>query len=117
MIIGLTQILIFQGIGEILSKFLIPSIPGPVIGLVTLLLYLFLKKEVNKDLSMVSETFTQHLGLLFIPAAVGAILYLPAFAENAFAIAASLLGSLTLTFVVSVLVLRLLTAKGSQHEA
>lgn len=107
MIIGLTQILIFQGFGEILSKFLMPSIPGPVIGLVLLLIFLFIKKQVSKELSLVSETFTQHLGLLFIPAAVGAILYLPALAENAIAITAALLGSLTLTFITGVLVLRL----------
>ncbi len=106
MIIGLTQILIFQGLGELLSKFFLPAIPGPVIGLICLLVYLFIKKEVSQDLGLVSDTFTQHLGLLFIPAAVGAILYLPSLKQNSLAITLALLGSLVVTFSVSILVLK-----------
>ena len=102
MIVGLTQILIFQGLGEVCSKVLLPTIPGPVIGLVFLLLFLFVRKNVNQHLKLVSETFTQHLGLLFIPAAVGTVLYLPALKANAIAIICALIGSLVLTFVVSI---------------
>jgi holin-like protein len=108
MIIGLTHILIFQGLGELLSKFLFPGIPGPVIGLVLLLGFLLLKKEVSKELGLVSDAFTQHLGLLFIPAAVGAILYLPSLRANGLAIALALLGSLVVSFAVSVLIMKLL---------
>lgn len=110
MIIGLTQILIFQGLGEILSKFFMPHIPGPVFGLILLVTYLFFKKEVNKDLGFVADAFAQHLGLLFIPAAVGAILFLPALRSNALAIIASLVGSLLATFVISILVLKYLSS-------
>lgn len=108
MIIGLTHILIFQGLGELLSRFLLPGIPGPVIGLVLLLSYLFVKKEISKELGMVSDTFAQHLGLLFIPAAVGAILYLPSLRANGLAIVLALLGSLVVTFTVSVLIMKFL---------
>ena len=37
MISGLVQILLFQGLGELITHFLLPLIPGPVIGLILLL--------------------------------------------------------------------------------
>ncbi len=111
MINGLTHILIFQGLGEILSTFVLPGIPGPVIGLVLLLGFLLLKKEVSANLGLVADAFTQHLGLLFIPAAVGAVLYLPSLKANGLAIVVALLGSLAATFTVSVLIMKLLTKK------
>ena len=39
MIPGLVQLFVFQALGELLSKFVLPFIPGPVLGLVLLLLY------------------------------------------------------------------------------
>lgn len=113
MIAGLTQILIFQGLGEIFSKLFLPTIPGPVIGLLLLLFFLLLRKKVNQNLTLVSETFTQHLGLLFIPAAVGTVLYLPTLKTNAIAIICALIGSLTLTFVVSIGVFKILSKENS----
>ena len=40
MIAGLVQILLFQGLGEIVARFFLPLIPGPVIGLVLLVAWL-----------------------------------------------------------------------------
>ena len=37
MIAGLLQLLVFQGIGELLARFVVPVVPGPVLGLVALL--------------------------------------------------------------------------------
>ena len=37
MIDGLVRILLFQGIGEVIGRFAMPLVPGPVIGLVLLL--------------------------------------------------------------------------------
>ncbi len=37
MISGLVQILLFQGLGELVSKFVLPLVPGPVFGLMALL--------------------------------------------------------------------------------
>ena len=37
MIQGLVQLFIFQALGELVSKFALPFIPGPVVGLVLLL--------------------------------------------------------------------------------
>ena len=40
MIQGLVQLFIFQALGELVSKFALPFIPGPVLGLVLLLVFL-----------------------------------------------------------------------------
>ncbi|NBQ96491.1 MAG: CidA/LrgA family protein, partial [Betaproteobacteria bacterium] len=37
MINGLLQLLVFQVLGELASKLLVPSVPGPVMGLMLLL--------------------------------------------------------------------------------
>ena len=76
MISGLVQILLFQSLGELVSKFALPTLPGPVIGLVLLIAWLVLRKGINHELAMVADGFSQYLGLLFVPAAVGVVLFL-----------------------------------------
>jgi holin-like protein len=103
---GLVQILIWQGLGELISKFFIPDIPGPVIGLLLLLIFLVMKGEVNQPLGMVADTFRQHLGLLFVPASVGVVLFLPDLKTHALAVTLALLVSVVLTIAVTALVLK-----------
>jgi putative effector of murein hydrolase LrgA (UPF0299 family) len=115
MIFGLVQILLFQSIGELISQFLLPTLPGPVIGLVLLVLWLVIRKGVNAELAMVADGFSQHLGLLFVPAAVGVVLFFPQLKANAIAIISALVGSVVLTIAVSALVACLLSKK-TIHE-
>lgn len=115
MIDGLVQIFIWQGLGELVSKFLLPNIPGPVIGLILLVAYLVFKGEVNEPLGMVADTFRQHLGLLFVPASVGVILFLPDLKTHAFAVATALVVSVVLAIAVTGLVLKLFW-KGARDE-
>jgi putative effector of murein hydrolase LrgA (UPF0299 family) len=115
MLSGLVQILLFQSIGELVSKFLLPTLPGPVIGLVLLVLWLVLRKEVNAELALVADGFSQYLGLLFVPAAVGVVLFVPQLQANALAIISALVGSVILTIGSSALVVRFLSRKDT-HE-
>jgi len=115
MISGLVQILLFQSIGELVSKFLLPTLPGPVIGLVLLVLWLVLRKELNAELVLVADGFSQYLGLLFVPAAVGVVLFVPQLQANALAIVSALVGSVILTIGSSALVVRFLSKKDT-HE-
>jgi len=115
MISGLVQILLFQSIGELVSKFLLASLPGPVIGLVLLVLWLVLRKGINTELALVADGFSQYLGLLFVPAAVGVVLFLPQLQANALAIISALVGSVILTIGSSALVVRFLSRKDA-HE-
>ena len=75
MIAGLVQILLFQGLGEVVARFFLPLIPGPVIGLVLLLAWLRLRGGVPATVDLVATAFSQNLGLLFIPAAVGVVMF------------------------------------------
>ncbi|OWF65951.1 hypothetical protein B6A14_09355 [Polynucleobacter hirudinilacicola] len=115
MISGLVQILLFQSLGELVSKFLLPTLPGPVIGLVLLVVWLVLRKGINAELAMVADGFSQYLGLLFVPAAVGVVLFLPQLQANALAIMSALMGSVILTIGSSALVVRFLSRKDA-HE-
>lgn len=115
MIPGLVQILLWQGAGELVSHFLLPTIPGPVLGLIFLLAFLVMFGRVPGNLALVSDAFSQHLGLLFVPAATGVILFLPQLREHAWAVVLALLGSVLLTVAVTALVLKGLNRKAT-HE-
>jgi len=114
MISGLVQILLFQSLGELISKFVLPTLPGPVIGLVLLIIWLVMRKEINSELALVADGFSQYLGLLFVPAAVGVVLFLPQLKANALAIISALVGSVILTIATSALVVRFLSPKPTE---
>jgi holin-like protein len=105
MIPGLVQILLWQGVGELISHFFLPILPGPVLGLILLLGFLIIKGQVNAPLAMVSDAF--------VPAAVGVILFLPQLKVHAFAIITALLVSVVLTITTTALIVRLLAKKDS----
>lgn len=116
MIDGLVQIFLWQGLGELVSKLLVPSIPGPVIGLILLVAFLTLKGEVNPSLGMVADAFRQHLALLFVPASVGVILFLPELKTHALAVGTALIVSVILAIAVTALVLKLFSFKEPAYE-
>lgn len=128
MISGLVQLFLWQGLGELLSKFFLPGIPGPVLGLLLLLTFLCLRQQVNADLAMVADGFRQHLGLLFVPASVGVLLFLPELQTHAVAVGTALIVSVVLTIAVTALVLKVFwylslkrskghaVTKGPRHE-
>jgi putative effector of murein hydrolase LrgA (UPF0299 family) len=106
MVSGLVQILLFQSLGELISKFALATLPGPVIGLVLLIIWLILRKGIDPELAMVADGFSQYFGLLFVPAAVGVVLFLPQLKANALAILSALVISITLTIATSAIVVR-----------
>lgn len=116
MIQGLVQLFIFQALGELVSKFALPFIPGPVLGLVLLLAYLSVRGHVPQHIDLVGSSILQHLGLLFIPASVGVVLYLPLLQANAWAISAALVISVMATVAVTAGLLKVLAQKESPNE-
>lgn len=115
MIAGLVEILLFQGVGEVVSRFAVTLIPGPVIGLLLLLAWLQLRKEVPPAVELVASTLIRHLGLLFVPAAVGVVMFWPHLRSNAVAIVLALVASVVLTIAASAIVLRIFTRE-PPHE-
>lgn len=112
MIAGLVQILLFQGLGELVAKFFLPLIPGPVIGLVLLLAWLKVRGSVPASVDLVAGAFSQHLGLLFVPAAVGVVMFWPHIRDHALAVVVALVASVVATMAVTALVLRALAKDG-----
>lgn len=116
MIQGLLQLLIFQALGEVISMFLLPFIPGPVVGLVLLLGFLASVGRVPPSMDQVSSSILQHLGLLFVPASVGVVMFWPLLKENALAVTAALLLSVVATIFVTATVLKRLGAVRAEDE-
>ena len=113
MIDGLVRILLFQGSGEVIARFLFPLVPGPVIGLMLLLGFLAWRGEVPEGVELVSSAFMRYLGVLLVPAAVGVVMYWPHLQRQALAIAAALIVSVLATIAVSALLAKLLARKDS----
>jgi len=109
MIGGLVEILLFQGLGELVSHFALPLIPGPVIGLVLLLAWFRLRRGVPENVGTVANALVQHLGLLFVPAAVGVVMFWPQLRSHAGAVSAALVVSVVATIAVSALVMKMLS--------
>jgi len=111
MIDGLVRILLFQGIGEVLAEFVLPLVPGPVIGLVLLLAFLVWRGAVAEGLELVSAAFMRYLGVLFVPAAVGVVMYWPYLVEQGPAIAVALVASVVATIAASALIAKALARR------
>ena len=84
MLIAIFTILVLQLIGEALQKYFNLSIPGPVIGLILMLLTLMMinSKKLNMlaplrtNIINTSETLLSYLSLLFVPIGVGVVMHL-----------------------------------------
>jgi holin-like protein len=104
MIRGLAVVLVFQLAGEVLSYLLSLPIPGPVVGMVLLLVALELRLPLRDDLRAASGGLLANLSLLFVPAGVGVVQYLPRLAAEWQALTAALLVSTGATLAVTGLV-------------
>lgn len=116
MIQGLLQLLVFQALGELVSWIALPFIPGPVVGLILLLMFFGVRAQVPRDMLQTGQGILQHLGLLFVPASVGVVLYLPVLRANALAIGTALVASVVLTIGVTAGVLKLLHRDDSTDD-
>ena len=84
MLTAIFTILVLQLIGEVLQKYFDLAIPGPVIGLMLMLLTLMMmnSKKLNMLASLrteiinTSEKLLGYLSLLFVPIGVGVVMHL-----------------------------------------
>ncbi len=111
-------LLVCQLLGESLSRGTGFPVPGPVVGLMLLLLALMVAQRTGAmDLSQIDETplgklsasLLALLGLLFVPAGVGVVQKLNVLGSHAVAIVTALVASTIITMLVSVGVFRLLS--------
>lgn len=72
---GLAWLLVFQSIGELISRGFSLPLPGPVVGLVLLLIGLRFE-AVREPVGECASFLLSHLSLLFIPVGVGVMTHL-----------------------------------------
>ena len=85
MIASITALLVCQLVGELVSRGLHLPVPGPVLGMIMLLIGLLVRNregEAPAALNQVADALLGNLGLLFVPAGVGVVLYGPLLAQN-----------------------------------
>lgn len=73
MLSGLTLILLCQLLGETIVYLTKMPIPGAVVGMVILLCWLVVRRNIATGLETVSGYLHRYLALLFVPAGVGII--------------------------------------------
>ena len=125
MLRALAILLVCQLAGEAITRALMLPLPGPVLGLVLLVMLLFLVERQHlvtsaaideTSLGKLSNGLIAILGILFVPAGVGLIQELGPLSRYGAELAAALLVSTVLTLVVTVwvfvLVSRLVERKG-----
>lgn len=107
-LIGITVLLCYQLVGEVLVLLSGIPVPGPVLGMVLLLLTLLVRGRSSEALDSASTSLLSHLSLLFVPAGVGAMLHFQRIGSEWLPISAALVVSTLLTLVVTALVMRAL---------
>lgn len=90
MIGALSVLLVCQLLGTVLAHAAGWPIPGPVLGLVLLLMFLILRRGPPRALQETAQGLLRNLGLLFVPAGVGIITEFGVLRENALAIAVAI---------------------------
>jgi holin-like protein len=113
MVLGFALLLLFQLAGEVLTRFADLPVPGPVVGMVLLVLALELGLPSFEGLRAVTGGLLTHLSLLFVPAGVGIIDHLGRLSQEWPALGAALVVSTTATVAVTGLVGSKLSPPGS----
>ena len=116
MIGAITLLLVFQLLGEVISRGLALPIPGPVIGMALLFIALTVRGGPSADLRKTAQSMLQHLSLLFIPAGTGVMLHFQRMSDELLPLLVSLLVSTVVTIAVTALVLRFLADRSGKQE-
>ncbi len=101
----LLTLLVFQTMGEGLVYVLSLPVPGPVIGMLLLLGYLIIKKDVAARLAPTTSQLLSHMALLFVPACVGISVHFHRIVDEWLAISVALVVSTVISIVVTAFVI------------
>ena len=107
---GMAWLLMFQSAGELLARGLGLPLPGPVIGMVLLLLALRWP-AVQTPVAQCAEFLLSHLSLLFVPVGVGVMTHLSLVSQYGVRMLGVVLLSTLAGLAVTVLSLHLLRDK------
>jgi holin-like protein len=139
---GLTWLLVFQCIGEVLVRATGAPVPGPVVGMVLLFAWLRwraaramsagapppgaataaplpdggIASREPADLAVAADGLLKHLSLLFVPAGVGVMLHASRLADEWLAIAVALLVSTVAAIAAAALTMRALMPREAKSD-
>ncbi|MDN3526512.1 CidA/LrgA family protein [Halomonas sabkhae] len=105
LVMGMSMLLACQMLGELVARGLSLPVPGPVLGMVILLVGLMVRGGVPDSLRLAGEGLLRYLTLLFVPAGVGLMAHGALIGEELLAIVPTLFGSTALTLAVTAWVL------------
>lgn len=94
---GLTWLVLFQLLGTALNALFLTLLPGPIIGMLLLFVFLLLRGEVGEPVTEAASGLLRYLPLLLVPPAVGVMAYAEAIAADFWALSATLVLSLLLS--------------------
>ncbi|SMC15988.1 holin-like protein [Andreprevotia lacus DSM 23236] len=106
MLYGITLLIVFQLLGELLSQLLHLPLPGPVLGMLLLAAWCMLRRGVDERVAKVAQALLGYLGLLFVPAGVGIIALDPQVRAQGWPMLAVLVLSTLITLAVTALLLK-----------
>lgn len=109
---GLAWLLVMQSMGELLSRGLSLPFPGPVIGMLLLLLALRVT-AVREPVAACANFLLSHLSLLFVPVGVGVMTHLGLLGQYGVRMLLVIVLSTWVGLAVTALVLNAL--KGQDH--
>jgi len=101
LIIGLSILLGCQFLGEIVSRTFALPVPGPVLGMLILLIALMIRGGIPKSLRTMGEGLLKYLTLLFVPAGVGLIQHFGLISREIWILIITLIVSTSLTILVT----------------
>ncbi len=102
---GLAWLLLFQSMGEVIARSTPVGLPGPVVGMLLLLVALRFER-VSAPVSRTADVLLEHLSLLFVPVGVGVMTHLALISQYGVRMLLALVVSTWIGLAVTALVLR-----------
>ena len=116
MIAAIAIILSFQLGGEILSRALNLSLPGPVLAMIVLVGACQMAPGLADRLRPVTSVLLANLSLLFVPAGVGVVGYVAVFREHGPGLALAIIVSTALAIAAGALAFELVARLTGSHD-
>jgi holin-like protein len=116
MLESLTLLLVCQLAGELLARVTGLPVPGPVLGMLILLLGLVWHGRVPPALGQVGGVLLDHLALLFVPAGVGVMAHLALLRAQWLPVSLALVASTLLAVLVTAWVMGRLTRENGDGD-
>ena len=111
MLPSLTLLIVCQFAGEVITRTAGLPLPGPVVGLVLLLVFLVVRGGPDEGMKTTASGLLRHLLLLFVPAGAGIVTQLDVLGQNLLPAMVAILVSTALGLGVTAWVMQLLTRR------